>query len=506
MMGSRQADPDRRPPSAPAAANRLRRWLWILSVLVLAESALVLAPLAGRQPPLDVPGIAAAARPAVVTVLADTPLRLLPGKTGGEAALAAEAGEGIAGLFRRGSGFVIDPAGLIATNHHVVAGAGRTAVRFADGRLADAEFAGRDPRTDLALLRVRPERPLPALAFADSAGVRIGEPVIVIGDPFGYAGSVSSGIVSGVDRTFDEVDPIGFLQHDAALNPGNSGGPALDASGKVVGINTAIPDHSFFGSGVGLAIPANEAKRILAELAARGFVERARLGVSVQALEQPLAAALGVAGRRGCVVAAVEDGSPAATAGIAPGDVIVAVDGGAVATIRDLNRALIARRPGDPLEITVARRDGEVRLRTRLDPAPPPPAAALPVAAAARAGDPPPAEAAGLGLAFEDQIRGKGRHDGRESRDGLRIRQVDPESLGERIGLAAGDRVLAVGSTRVDDARHFARLVDAAPGDLALLVRRDGEGQQFIVVPRGDADGGPASSWGNRGGARAGPF
>jgi S1-C subfamily serine protease len=504
MIATRQTERDRGRLPALAAVRKRSLRTWTVAALVLAQGALVLAFLTDRPRAPDVPGIVAGARPAVVTVLADTPLRPLPGKA--RIAATVDGGDGTAGLSRRGSGFVIDPAGLIATNHHVIAGAGRTAVRFADGMVRDAEIVGRDPRTDLALLRVQAGRPLPALAFADSAAVRIGEPVIVIGDPFGYAGSVSSGIVSGLDRTFDAVDPIGFLQHDAAVNPGSSGGPALNGAGEIIGVNTAIPDYSFFGSGVSLAIPANEAKQILVELAARGYVERARLGVSVQALEESLAVALGVGAERGCVVAAVDDGAPAAAAGIVAGDVITVVDGAPITAIRDLNRALLARRPGDSVEISVTRRNGEERLRIRLDAAPPPSAAAPAITGTAAVAEGATPLSADFGLAFDDEIRGKGRGSDPPGETGLRIRGVEPGSLGERVGLAAGDRIIAVGRDRVGDSHEFTRLVDAAAGNVALLVRRDGDGQQFVVVPRASASSGGTQSWGNRGSARAGPL
>ncbi len=259
-----------------------------------------------------------------------------------------------------GSGFVIDEEGRVVTNQHVVDGAESVRVEFADGTEVAAEVVGTDPSTDIAVLDVdRPSSELTPLSFASTGSLEVGDPVIVLGSPFGLEGTLTTGVISAVGREIQS--PNGFtienaVQTDAALNHGNSGGPVLDGQGRVVGVAAQIRSESGGSDGVGYAVPGDTAKRVAQELIQDGKVEHAYLGVSLQ---DDGAARL----------ESVVTGSPAARAGLRTGDVVVEVDGKAIETGDELREAIDAKKPGDELELKVQRgndeRDVTVELGTR---------------------------------------------------------------------------------------------------------------------------------------------
>lgn len=238
----------------------------------------------------------------------------------------------------QGSGFLIDPSGLIVTNFHVISGAPNIVVTLHDGFELPARIVGTDPRTDLALLRVETSRTLPYLEFGDSDDVRVGDWVIAIGNPFGLGGTVTAGIVSARGRDIAAGPYDAYLQIDAAINRGSSGGPTFDASGRVVGINSAIFSPSGGNIGIGFAIPSNLAAPVVAELSRRGFVERGWLGVRIQEISTEIAERRGLPDTTGALVVEVEPGSPAAQAGLRAGDIVRRFDGQPVETIRQLTR------------------------------------------------------------------------------------------------------------------------------------------------------------------------
>ncbi len=246
-----------------------------------------------------------------------------------------------------GSGVIIDREGHILTNHHVIAGAAEIEVALRDGRHASAKLVGSDPDTDLALLRIELPR-LPVAVLGDSRRLRVGDVVLAIGNPFGVGQTVTLGIVSAVGRrglginTFED-----FIQTDAAINPGNSGGALVDASGRVVGINSAIFSRSGGSLGIGFAIPTHIARTVAKELIAHGRVVRGWLGVQIQDLDPRLAESFGLRVAQGVVVAAVLRGGPADRAGLQPGDVILRIDGRPVRDARDALDRIAARRPGE---------------------------------------------------------------------------------------------------------------------------------------------------------------
>ncbi|MGI9500940.1 MAG: Do family serine endopeptidase, partial [Geminicoccaceae bacterium] len=259
-----------------------------------------------------------------------------------------------------GSGFIIDGSGLIVTNNHVIQSADEVMVTLNDGRELDAEIIGTDPDTDLALLRVEADGTLPVAKFADSDGVRVGDAVIAIGNPFGLGGTVTAGIVSAKAREIGAGRYDDFLQIDAPINRGNSGGPTFNLEGEVIGVNTAIHSPTGGNVGIGFAIPASLTQKIVADLEDDGSVERGWLGVHIQAVDDDLAEGLGLEQADGALIARVAEGGPAAAFGIEQGDVIVSYDGEAIETLRDLTRAVADTTPGKDAEVGVWR-DGENR-------------------------------------------------------------------------------------------------------------------------------------------------
>ena len=254
-----------------------------------------------------------------------------------------------------GSGFIIDAAGYIVTNHHVAGSATRIMVSLSDGTRLPATLVGSDELTDVALIKVSAPHPLPTATWGDSGLMEVGDWVIAAGNPFGLGGSVSAGIISARGRDIGASPFDDFLQIDAPINPGNSGGPLFNTDGQVVGVNTAIFSPTGSSVGIGFAIPSEVVRRIVAELRSKGRVERGWLGVSLQDVQQPGGTAAGSATAGGVGVAAVERGGPAARGGLQPGDVIVGINGETVETSRALIRAVAATTPGNTVRLAVRR-------------------------------------------------------------------------------------------------------------------------------------------------------
>src|SRR5207248_3086842 len=258
-----------------------------------------------------------------------------------------------------GSGFVINASGYVVTNNHVVDGASEVRVKLSDGRDLIAKVAGRDPKTDLALLKVEASG-LPVIPLGDSVQLQVGEPVMAIGNPFGLEQTVTTGIVSATGRVIGEGPYDDFIQTDASINPGNSGGPLINARGQVIGINTAIVSRSGGSVGIGFAIPVNLAKPVVTQLASAGHVTRGWLGVGIQPLTADLAKSFRLTRTDGALVTSVSEGSPAATAGLKEGDVIAEYDHRAVINVEDLQQALRRHATGAPVLLLVHREDAHV--------------------------------------------------------------------------------------------------------------------------------------------------
>ncbi|MCE1238088.1 MAG: trypsin-like peptidase domain-containing protein [Hyphomicrobiales bacterium] len=361
----------------------------------------------------------------------------------------------------RGAGFVWRTGGAIVTAAHVVEGGGDIRVRLPDGRVSAARVLGVDDVADVALLRIDGDPPVPT--FARSERLRRGDLVAAVGDPLGFAGTLTVGHVSTPARRWGETSPYDLIQHDAALNPGSSGGPLVDASGDVVGMNLAIADGARRHVGIGFALPIEVVDRIAARLLAEGFVARPRLGLRLRPASSLRATIPTLAD--GLVTEAVDAGSPAAAAGIAPGDVIVAVDGQRMTASEDLVRLLETKRPGDVLRLDLGAAQGvrTVVLGRRSSPT-----RALRVAAR---------EAFDPGLSFASETGG-------------RIATVVPGGPAETAGLAVGDEILEIGEHRLDGADSARLLAEAAAGSggVALLVRRAATTRWVVLGPHGRLD------------------
>lgn len=369
----------------------------------------------------------------------------------------------------QGSGFIIDAAGYIVTNNHVVGEASAVKVELTDGRELPARVIGTDPQTDLALLKVEAGGPLPAVTWGDSDALRVGDWVVAMGNPFGLGGSVTAGIVSARGRQIGAGPYDDFIQTDAPINPGNSGGPLFNANGEVVGINTAIYAPAGGNVGIGFAVPARMARHVITDLQQDGRVARGWLGVSMQPLNAELASALRLPDTRGVLVAGVEPGSPAATAGVKAGDVVIGIDGRPVAVARDLAVAVAEAAPRSTATLTLLR-DGQrmeqaVTLGRREAPR-----------QEARAGGAEAPRHASLGLRLSAGKAG----------DGVTVAAVEPGSIAATRGLQAGDVILRAGEREVRRPEDVSQAVAAARSAgrpaIALQVAREG-GRAFIALP-----------------------
>jgi serine protease Do len=259
-----------------------------------------------------------------------------------------------------GSGFVIDSSGIIVTNNHVVEGADTIEIHMQDDTILKAELVGRDPKTDLAVIRVKPEKPLPTVAFGDSDHLRIGEWVMAIGNPFGLGGSVSLGIVSARNRNINAGPYDDYIQTDAAINKGNSGGPLFNLKGEVVGINTAIFSPTGGSVGIGFSVPANTAKNVVDQLVKYGETRRGWLGVKIQAVTDDIAESMSLGKARGALVADVTPTGPAEKAGIQSGDVIIEFNGRAVNSMNDLPKIVAETEIGKQVPVKLLRKGAEM--------------------------------------------------------------------------------------------------------------------------------------------------
>lgn len=261
-----------------------------------------------------------------------------------------------------GSGFLISADGQIVTNNHVVADAQSVQVTLSDGRKYDAEVVGVDPATDVALLSIKADVDLPFVTFGASDTMRVGDEVVAVGNPFGLSSTVTSGIISAKSRDINAGPYDEFIQTDAAINRGNSGGPLFNNAGDVIGMNTAIISPGGGSVGIGFAVPSDVVRDVVADLSDDGTVTRGWLGVGIRPMSDEVAEVLGYDSTKGAVVDTVADDSPAATAGLEKGDIILDFDGTAITALRDLTRAVAAKAPDDRATVTVLRRGKEMTL------------------------------------------------------------------------------------------------------------------------------------------------
>src|SRR5947199_1098909 len=372
-----------------------------------------------------------------------------------------------------GSGVLVDPRGYVLTNNHVIENAQDITVRRSDGRKFTAKLVGRDPKTDLAVLKVEAPAPLPAAELGDSDHLRVGQWAIAIGNPFGLDRTVTVGIISATARNRVGVATYeNFIQTDASINPGNSGGPLLNLDGKVIGINTAIVAA---GQGIGFSIPINQAKEVMRQLIASGRVVRGWLGIAIQDVTDELAGTFGV--KEGVLVAEVMKGGPAEAAGVRQGDVIVELNGAPIKEVPELQRRVAAVAPGQPVRLKVIRERKPVALSVTVTEMP----AEEPVLAGA-----PDEESWGLGV---EPLSGEAAAQlGLTIAGGLLVTDVVTGGPADRAGLRRGDVIVEVGKKPVaDPAALFRMLAQLKPGDRVLVfVQRPSSGgrAEYLVMER----------------------
>jgi len=389
-----------------------------------------------------------------------------------------QARPGARGMEARGSGFIVAANGTIVTNNHVVKDAQSVSVTLDDGTQAPAKIIGRDARTDLAVLRISVGHALPFISLGESNDVRPGQWVVAMGNPFGLGGTVTAGIVSARGRDIGSGPYDSFIQVDAPINQGNSGGPLFTQDGKVVGVNTAILSPSGGSVGIGFAIPADTVRDVVAALEKSGHVTRGYLGVQAQAVDGTMSKALHLASPNGALVANVQSDSPAAHSGLKPGDVIEAVDGKKIDNPRDLAIDVAGVKPGSIAALDILR-DGAAQH--------------VSVTLATMPGD-------GQDASADDQSRGiglalaplspdmKGQLDLPAGTRGVMVAQVQPDSPADEAGLQQGDVLLGVGMKPVATPEEAADAIHAATaGGHAAALRVLHNGQAGFVAVGGSA-------------------
>ena len=480
-----------------------RRWVAPIVVLAAVASLVALSPHFGftkvskapvwterpaaqgpQTPAPDWVSLSKGAKPAVVNISTSrrTPGRAIPDLEGRPGERSPE------DFFKRffeeaprrpvravGSGFILSADGYIVTNNHVVEDATGIQVKLADGRELAAKVVGRDPKTDLALLKVEATG-LPVVPVGDSNALQVGEPVMAIGNPFGLEQTVTTGIVSATGRVIGSGPYDNFIQTDASINPGNSGGPLINARGEVIGINTAIFSQRGGSVGIGFAVPSSLAKSVITQLVEHGKVERGWLGVSVQPLTKELAKGFKRNDAAGALVASVVAGSPAERAGVKPGDIIVEFAGKKVAKSGDLPSLVAEARVGNDVPVVVVREGKEVRLTARI--------ARLEEEEAAKVAD---VEVDGknkLGLSVQPLTPPMASELGLQVREGVLVRDVAAGSRAGEAGIRAGDVIVEVDRQPVRTVEelktHIDNQVKGAP--MVLLIRREG-GAMYVAIP-----------------------
>ncbi|WP_282607577.1 Do family serine endopeptidase [Pelagibius sp. Alg239-R121] len=367
-----------------------------------------------------------------------------------------------------GSGFIIDAEGYVVTNSHVVNEADKIKITLRDGQSYDAELIGEDPTTDLALLKIETDTALPFVEFGNSDTARVGDWVLTVGNPFGLGGSVTAGIISARGRDLPGGTLIDFLQLDAPINPGNSGGPAFNSNSKVIGVNTAIFSPNGGNVGIGFAIPAKLAAAVIDDLRDDGKVDRSWLGVRIQGVTEDIAKGFGLENSSGALVAAVEDGSPAASADLQRGDIILQWGDTTIGSVNDLPRAVAFTPVGKTLEIKVWR-EKEIEILSVTTAAP----AEREALASAEKTKPENRqhkfEDTGITLSdLTPDLRTRFHVD--EEAAGVLVIEVEAGSEAEEKGVQPGDVILSVGLDPVASVEELASEIQSLQDEKVTVV------------------------------------
>jgi serine protease Do len=387
-----------------------------------------------------------------------------------------------------GSGFIVDASGLVVTNNHVIEGADEISITLQDNTTLKAEIVGRDESTDLALLRVKPEKPLPFVSFGDSDTARVGDWVLAIGNPFGLGGSVTAGIVSARGRNIHQGPYDDFIQTDAAINRGNSGGPLFNLDGTVIGINTAIYSPSGGSIGIGFAIPAKLAANVINQLREFGQARRGWLGVRIQQVTPEIADSLGLKEATGAMVAGVNDGGPADKAKIRNGDIILKFNGQDVKSMSALPRVVADTEVGKQVPVVLWRDGKEVTIQATLGEKPSEAQlAAVESGKGGPGGEARATELSGLGMKIAPITQdAKDRFQLNTDQKGVVITDVTDGGAAADKGLKPGDIIMEVQQAEVASPADVQRRVEAARKQdrkfvLMLIQRQDGV--QYIPLP-----------------------
>jgi serine protease Do len=378
-----------------------------------------------------------------------------------------------------GSGFVVDPKGVILTNDHVVRNADEVEVRFEDGRKFVSKDIKKDPKTDLAIVRIESKEPLPYLKLADSSTAEIGDRVLAVGAPLGLTGTVTSGIISAKGRDIHMNAYEDFIQTDAAINPGNSGGPLVNMDGEVVGINSVIKSGTGGFQGIGLAISSNMVKNVMEQLLQNGTVHRAYLGVQVNALDPEVADRLGVAGKSGVVIGKVMSGAPGAKAGLKDGDVVTEIGGKVVKDPRSL-QSLVAGLPiGKSVEMVVYRDGARKVLNVTVEEQ------SESYGLANDASDNANTALGKIGMHVTELTAEKAKLLGyQEKSEGVLIAEVEPNGLAGGAGLRSGMLIVKVDQQAVKTVEEVQKAVEKGSLDKGMLfqVRTPRGGTSYVLL------------------------